>query len=46
MDYILAILHENTVKIKFNLSLSYKQGRMQDFIEEGTRIFKIFVDFF
>ena len=26
MDYNLAILHKNTVKIKFYVSLSYKQG--------------------
>ena len=34
MDYNLAVLHENTVKIKLNPSLS------QDFLGGGGRIFK------
>ena len=28
IDYNLAILHKNTVRIKFNVSLGYKQGRI------------------
>ena len=41
MDYSLAILHEETVKIKFNVSLSYKQWRIKDFLG-GGEIFQTF----
>ena len=46
MDYNLAILHKNTVRIKFNVGLSYKQGRIYDFLGGGGRFFINFVDLF
>ena len=46
MDYSLAILQEKTVKIKFNVSLSYKQWRINDFLRGGENFQKFFRPFF
>ena len=46
MDYNLAILHENTVKMKIKVSLSYKQGRSGTFSGRGGGFSKKFRNLF
>ena len=43
MDHNLAIIYENTVKIKLNLCLGFKQGRIEDSKKNSKKLTILFM---